>query len=90
MERLVAVMGPWSIITTLLSYCLAKTWEMRVLFPEPATPVTTVMMPRGMSASTCFRLWRQASRTGRLPVGLRGVSFTGRDWSMALPVRVSA
>ena len=72
-----AVMGPWSIITTLLSYCLANTREIRVLFPEPATPVTTVIIPRGMSTSTCFRLWRQASRTGRLPVGLRGVSFNG-------------
>ena len=62
---MVAVMGPWSIITTSCSYCLANTWVIRVLFPDPATPVTTVIIPSGISTSTHFKLCKLAPRTGR-------------------------
>ncbi len=46
------------------------------LLPEPATPVTTVSTPSGMSTSTFWRLFAVAPRTASVPVGLRTVSFS--------------
>ena len=74
-ERLVAVIGPWSTRITWSAYCLAKHWVTSELFPEPATPVTTVMIPSGKSTSTCFRLLVSAPRTGRLPERFPGLSL---------------
>ncbi len=41
------------------------------LLPEPATPVTTVSTPSGMSTSTSRRLFAVAPRISRAPVGVR-------------------
>ena len=68
-ERFVAVTGLWSILITSFSYFCAKTREIKVLLPEPATPVTTVIIPTGKSTSICFRLFMQASLIGRVPFG---------------------
>src|SRR6185295_17850347 len=41
------------------------------LLPDPATPVTTVSTPSGMSTSTFFRLCVRAPRTFITPDGVR-------------------
>ena len=51
-ERPVAVMGDWSTRITRSAYCLANTSRMRLLLPEPATPVTTVRTPRATKKGT--------------------------------------
>ena len=43
----------------------------RELFPDPDTPVTQVMIPRGISTFTPFRLFSLAPSTFRKPVGAR-------------------
>src|SRR6185437_2595892 len=42
-------------------------------FPEPDTPVTTVIVLWGISKSTFFRLWTRAPRTTMLSVDIRTV-----------------
>src|ERR1700733_2040212 len=50
---------------------------MSVDFPEPETPVTTVMSPSGSVTSIFFRLWPCAPRIAMdFPLGLRRVSGT--------------
>ena len=44
----------------------------RLDLPEPATPVSTVSTPAGMSTVTCRRLLRVASVTVIVPVAVRG------------------
>ena len=87
-ERPVAVTALWSIITTWSSYCFAKTSLISDDFPLPATPVTTVIMPRGISTSTFLRLWMFAPRTSKNPFGSLTFSFTLISEESAFPVFV--
>src|SRR4029079_15084191 len=57
--------APWSITTT-PSRPATEPWISELL-PEPATPVTTHSTPRGMSTSTAWRLFVDASRTSSAP-----------------------
>src|ERR671931_1736874 len=61
--------GVWSTATT-PSRPDTEPWISELL-PEPATPVTTVSTPSGMSTSTSCRLWVEAPRTSSFPDGLR-------------------
>ena len=45
---------------------------MRVLLPEPLTPVTQVKYPRGMEASIVFKLWAEAPRRWSQSRGWKG------------------
>ena len=74
-ERPVAVIALWSIKTTWFSYCFANTSLINDDLPLPATPVTTVNIPSGISISTFFKLWRFAPLTGKNSLGIRGLSF---------------
>src|SRR5918992_5169334 len=65
-EPLIAL---WSIATT-SSPPETDPWISELL-PEPATPVTTVSTPSGMSTSTLRRLWLSAPRTSSAPDGVR-------------------
>src|SRR5213080_3816431 len=61
--------APWSTDTT-PSRPDTEPWSSE-LFPDPATPVTTVSTPSGMSTSTFCRLWVLAARTSSTPDGVR-------------------
>src|SRR6476646_10507618 len=61
--------GPWSTTTT-PSRLATEPWTSELL-PDPATPVTTVSTPSGMSTSTSRRLCVDAPRTSRAPEGER-------------------
>src|ERR671911_2308056 len=61
--------APWSITTT-PSRSATEPW-ISELFPEPATPVITQSIPRGMSTSTSLRLCVDAPRTSSVPEGER-------------------
>src|SRR6266851_2796478 len=65
--------GVWSTVTT----PSRPDTEPRIseLLPEPATPVTTVSTPNGMSTSTSCRLCRLAPRTSSCPDGVRTEGF---------------
>jgi hypothetical protein len=82
-ERLFAVTRDWS-ITIASGCCSRKTSLIRVLLPEPATPVTTVSTPVGMLTVTSFRLCRVALLMVIRPVGRRTSRLIGRccfrDW----------
>src|SRR6185437_12345295 len=68
-------MGAWSTVTTpSLGDTEPRTRE---LLPDPATPVTTVSTPSGMSTSTPRRLWAEAPRTCRAPAGVRTAGRAG-------------
>ena len=58
------------------------------LLPDPATPVTTVSTPSGMSTSTSRRLCVLAPRTSSTPVGVRTDSFSAARSSRCVPVSV--
>src|SRR3954463_2271773 len=66
--------APWSTDTTPwptgIDPCTSE------LLPDPATPVTTVSTPSGMSTSTLRRLCVDAPRISSVPVGFRTDSFT--------------
>src|SRR4051812_5961595 len=62
--------GVWSMATTPPSLGI-EPW-MSELLPEPATPVTTVRTPSGMSTLTSCRLCCEAWRIGREPLAVRG------------------
>ena len=47
-----------------------KISKARELFPEPESPVSTVISPRGTSRSTFFRLWWRAPRRAMTPSGI--------------------
>src|SRR5918999_3570214 len=68
------LIAAWSITTT-PSRPATDPWISELL-PEPATPVTTVSTPSGMSTSTSRRLWDVAPRTSRTPDGPRTDGFT--------------
>ncbi len=72
----VAVIALWSINTTWSEYCFANTSLIREVFPLPATPVTTVSTPKGISTLTFFRLWILAFWTFRKLFGILTLSFT--------------
>ena len=55
---------------------LYNTWLIRLLLPEPLTPVTQVNNPSGMSISTFFRLFSLA------PLIVRNFPFPGRLFSL--------
>src|SRR4051812_24380287 len=59
------------------------------LLPDPATPVTTVSTPSGMSTSTSWRLWVLAPRTSSAPDGVRTDGFSDARSSRWRPVTVS-
>src|SRR3954469_22507523 len=58
------------------------------LFPEPATPVTTVSTPSGMSTSRFCRLCSVAPRTSRTPDGVLPDGFSEARSSRGRPVSV--
>ncbi len=66
--------GVWSTETTPSSAGIEPCTS--ELLPEPATPVTTVSTPSGMSTSTPWRLFAVAPRIASVPVALRTVSFS--------------
>ena len=77
MERLETPTGDWSI--TMASGCCGRNvWWISELLPEPATPVTTVSTPVGISTLTFCRLLALAFLIGSLPLGLRK-SLLDRD-----------
>src|SRR3954451_6922642 len=59
-----------------------------LLFPDPATPVTTTRTPSGMSTSTSCRLWVVAPRTSSTPDGVRTDGFSAARSSRCRPVIV--
>ena len=60
-----------------LARCLYRISFVSELFPEPETPVTHVMTPRGKSTSIFFRLFSLAPFTVINPVGFRRSAGTG-------------
>ena len=67
------LIGAWSTTTT-SSKAGTLPWMSEDL-PEPATPVTTVRMPSGMSTSTFLRLCWVAPRISSAPFGARVVGL---------------
>ncbi len=67
------LIAPWSTATT-PSRPTTEPWISELL-PEPATPVTTVRTPSGMSTSTFWRLCVSAPRTSSAPVRSRTASL---------------
>src|SRR3954470_24029895 len=63
------LIAPWSTTTT-PSRPATDPWTSELL-PEPATPVSTVSTPSGMSTSTEARLWVVAPRISSAPDGER-------------------
>src|SRR4051812_3057183 len=59
------LIAPWSITIT-SSRPASEPW-MSELLPDPATPVTTVIVPSGTSTSTSRRLFVEAPRTSITP-----------------------
>ena len=82
-------MGFWS-MTMASGWRETNSSQIRLLFPEPATPDTAVSTPLGMSASTFFRLWSFAPRMGKLSVQGRGLGLGRTVSRRAAAVRVSA
>jgi hypothetical protein len=82
-------MACWS-ITTASGWRCKNTPLISELLPEPATPVTTVSTPGGMSTSTLRRLCRLARRIGRLPLGSLNLDLRRGLCLSASAVRVSA
>src|SRR6185437_11388994 len=69
-DRLLAPTGDWS--TTIASGCCGRNdWWISELFPDPATPVTTVSTPVGMSTRTFCRLLALASTIDSFPFAFR-------------------
>ncbi len=94
MERREPRIGLWSIATTpsgappFSAAPLTSEPCTSELFPEPATPVTTVSTPSGTSTSTSRRLCVSAPRISSTPVGVRTSGFTAARSSKCRPVTV--
>src|ERR1700712_3473619 len=59
----------------MLSGCWSTRTPARLLLPDPATPVSTVKTPAGMSTLRSRRLCAVACRSGIWPSAIRGVWF---------------
>ena len=63
---------------------------MRVLLPEPLTPVTQVKYPRGMEASIVFKLWAEAPRRWSQSRGWKGRGACGDFFRSSLGDEMSS
>jgi hypothetical protein len=88
-ERLEAPTADWS-MTMALECAGTNARCISELLPEPATPVTTVSTPLGMSTFTLCRLLKLAFRIGSGAPRLRGLALIGTSRSRYWPVRVVA
>src|SRR5689334_25177781 len=88
-ERLEMPTGDWS-IKIASGCCRKKVWWMSVLLPDPATPVTTVRTPVGISTLTFCKLLALALEMDSLPLAVRQLDLIGTDCFIWRPVRVSA
>ena len=88
MERVDAAGADWSIATA-SGYWERNTSLISDDFPDPATPVTTVRTPLGMSTLTSFRLFTFACLIASAPEAVRNVVFTGVRAFRCFPVSVS-
>src|SRR5699024_992579 len=81
------LIGAWSIITT--PSRPRRDPSMRLLLPDPATPVTTVSTPRGTSTSIPRRLCEWAPRISSAPADSRTVPLSSAVYPRWRPVSVS-
>ncbi len=86
-DRAEIPMADWS--TTTAPGCAAVNSATSVLFPDPATPVTTVSTPVGNSTVTSRRLCRPAPLTHSPPVAVRTSSLSVVRRRRHRPVRVA-